>query len=202
MSNPLSDVLTEISPFDSEDLATTAGGLQLLPENAERIVRLEALAHASASIASPGSSKKISAPRLRNLLNNMLYRMFGAAEDPPPDCIVEEIPFFGGSYRIFPGAGESFPFIIRNLIGAIFLSPHISDKHFLQAAYDAAAGLLAVSNEVAHRAQLRRGTEPIAQGRDVKVPSADVLERLKRSVTFSESDLKELLQRHKVVIEG
>jgi hypothetical protein len=50
MSNSLSEVLTAISPYDSADLVATAGALQLLPENAEHIVRLEALAHASASI--------------------------------------------------------------------------------------------------------------------------------------------------------
>lgn len=95
--NSLSELLTAISSFESADLVATAGGLQLLPENAERIVRLEALAHASASIEIRGSTNKISAPRLRALLNNVLYRNFGAAEDPPPDCVVEEIPFFGGS---------------------------------------------------------------------------------------------------------
>jgi hypothetical protein len=35
-----------IAPFDPADLIAIADGLQLLPENAERIVRLEALAHA------------------------------------------------------------------------------------------------------------------------------------------------------------
>src|SRR5688572_21668498 len=101
MSHALSEVLTAISCFDSSDLTAAAGGLQLLPGNAERTVRLEALAHASASVPFQPSANRISSPRLRTLLNHTLSRSFASAEDPPPDCMVEELPFFGGSYRVF-----------------------------------------------------------------------------------------------------
>src|SRR5215469_15356523 len=42
-----------ISHFDSADLVASAGGLQLLPDNAEHIVRFEALAPAAASLKLP-----------------------------------------------------------------------------------------------------------------------------------------------------
>jgi hypothetical protein len=90
MPNSLSEVLAAIPPFDPADLTATAGGLQLLPENADHIVRLEALAHASASVAPSKSAKKISAPRLRALLNNMLYRLFG----PLATCIRPKTPYY------------------------------------------------------------------------------------------------------------
>ena len=163
MSSPLSEVLTAISHFDSADLVATAGGLQLLPENAEHVVRLEALAHAAASLKT--FNNQISSPRLRNLLNDLLYRLFGRAEDPPPDCIIEEIPIFGGSYRVFPGAGESFPFILRNMIAAIFFSSHITNKQFLQDSHDSAAAILSISNEVAVRAGLRRHAAPVPEAK-------------------------------------
>ncbi|PYY01530.1 MAG: hypothetical protein DMG62_02020 [Acidobacteria bacterium] len=200
MSSPLSEVLTAISHFDSADLVATAGGLQLLPENAEHVVRLEALAHAAASLKT--FNNQISSPRLRNLLNDLLYRLFGRAEDPPPDCIIEEIPIFGGSYRVFPGAGESFPFILRNMIAAIFFSSHITNKQFLQDSHDSAAAILSISNEVAVRAGLRRGTEPSAGGKDVRVPSSEVFQALKRSVTFTETELQEVLSRQQVDISA
>ncbi len=44
MPNTLTEVLAVVSPFDPADLTATAGGLQLLPDNADHIVRLEALA--------------------------------------------------------------------------------------------------------------------------------------------------------------
>jgi hypothetical protein len=200
MSNSLSEVLAAISHFDSADLVASAGALQLLPENAGHIVRLEALGHAAASLTT--SNNRISPPRLRNLLNNVLYGLFGAAEDPPPDCIVEEVPFFGGSYRVFPGAGESFPFIIRNLITAIFFSSHITSKQFLQDSHDSVAAILCLSNEVALRARLQRGTEPIEAGRDIHIPPSDVFHNLKRSVIFAETDLEEVLARRQVRINA
>lgn len=198
MSNPLLEIVKTVSPYDSADLVATAGALQLLPENAAHIVRLDALAHAAASLDPATRTVKISSPRLRALLNNTLDQSLGHAEDPPPDCVVEEIPFFGGSYKVFPGAGESLAFIVRNLISAIFFSPHINQKEFLEASYGAAAALLLVSNEVASRAGLRRGTEPISADPDIVVPSAEALQQLKSFVTFTEGELQALLARRKV----
>jgi len=58
MTNPLAEVIGAISAYDSTDVVAAAGALQLLPENAEHIVRLEALAHASASAkVSPHNAK-------------------------------------------------------------------------------------------------------------------------------------------------
>lgn len=202
MTNPLAEVIGAISAYDSTDLVAAAGALQLLPENAEHIVRLEALAHASASAKVSPHNAKISAPRLRELLNNTLRRLFGHAEDPPPDCIVEEISFFGGSYKVFPGAVESLPFIIRNLITAIFLSSHITHKEFLQDCYEAVVSMLSLSNEVAARAGLRRGTEPTGVNRDIKVPPAEAFHKLKDVVIFTESELCALFERRDVKLSA
>jgi len=43
--NDLAALDAAVSGFDRIDLLSAVAGLQLLPENAERIVRLEALAH-------------------------------------------------------------------------------------------------------------------------------------------------------------
>src|SRR5690242_19132591 len=131
MSKPLEEITKSISPYDSADLVATAGALQLLRENAAHIVRLDGLAHAAASLNPASRRANISSPKLRTLLNGALDKALGYAEAPPPDCVVEEIPFFGGSYAVFPGAGESLAFIVRNLVSAIFLSPHITQKQFL-----------------------------------------------------------------------
>jgi hypothetical protein len=55
-----------ISDFDLTDLLSAVAGLQLLPANAERIVRLEAFAHLVAS----GNSK-----RLRKVAPHTLARL-------------------------------------------------------------------------------------------------------------------------------
>lgn len=40
----------QLAPYDPVDLLAAAGGLQLLPENAHRAIRLEVLAHVIASL--------------------------------------------------------------------------------------------------------------------------------------------------------
>jgi len=48
--NELAILDAAISGFDRVDLLSAVAGLQLLPDNAERIVRLEALAHRIACV--------------------------------------------------------------------------------------------------------------------------------------------------------
>ncbi len=42
--HPLQAVIDQIAPFDPLDLLATAGALQLIPENAERILRIPPVA--------------------------------------------------------------------------------------------------------------------------------------------------------------
>jgi hypothetical protein len=50
MEHDLNHLLNKICPYDSADTLASIAGLQLLPENADKSIRLEAFAYAAASL--------------------------------------------------------------------------------------------------------------------------------------------------------
>ena len=114
-NNPLHDIRTIFDPYDRTDALATAAALQLVPENADRLIRIEAVAHTISSLPPAQGKPKISAPRIRNLLNSPpLSDQVAMAEDPFPNPFVEEIAFFGGSYRVFPGLTDGATYVMSS----------------------------------------------------------------------------------------
>jgi hypothetical protein len=104
-----------ISSFDRIDLLSAVAGLQLLAENAERIVRLEALAFRVACGQS-NRSRKVAPHSLRKLCNSPALGTIAHAEDPFDNVFCEEMSFHGGSYRVLPGINEHATFILKRVL--------------------------------------------------------------------------------------
>jgi hypothetical protein len=118
---PLVDLRRKLGPFDPVDFLATAGALELLPENAERALRLQAFADVAASLQTRQGFNTISVLRLRQLLSGPELQGLAHGEDPFPNAFVEEVSFFGGSYAVFPGTasgvGYTFRILSRTLLG-------------------------------------------------------------------------------------
>jgi hypothetical protein len=194
-NHPLNIVRSQVAAFDPADLLITAAALQLLPENADCLIRIEAFSHAIASLPHTPGLPRISIPRVRNLLNSPpLSEEIARAEDPLPNPFVEEVPFFGGSYRVFPGLTNGAAYVMKALASALLRNDGLSGT-FLEDACIRIRALLALSDAVAKNANLTRGTSA-SSARAVTVPPADRLLRLKRAVTFPNTQVIPLLQSH------
>jgi len=100
--------------FDPVDLLATVAALQLLPENADRLIRIEALAHVAGGLQADRDKPKISLSKLRSILNSPpLSDEIAQAEDPFPNPFVEEIAFFAGPTR------SSQPYKRRNICNEV-----------------------------------------------------------------------------------
>src|SRR4051812_14636868 len=123
-STPL---VERLRAYDPADLAAGIGALQLVPENADRLLRLEAVAELVTGVvlgaATSDQQAKMGPKQWRELLdgpsisNSALPRL----EDPWGRLFVEQVTFPGGSYRVLPGIVEDAVFIVRHLIKAILL---------------------------------------------------------------------------------
>lgn len=202
LENDLKKLSKEISIFDSVDLLASVAALQIMPENAERAIRLEALAHVVASIPNKEKKPSISIKQLRKLCNSYPIGegYIAQQEDPFESIFTEAFTFYGGSYVVFPGSVAEMPYILRQLARALFHhNKPITDHQFLEDARGLIKSVLVISNEIAHRAGLYRGVEPhINQGNDVLIPPSAKFGRLKKAVTFSKTELDEILKYQRI----
>ncbi len=197
----LSPVVRVLSPYDPWDILATIAGLQLLPENADRTIRLEALAHAAASLETDPAKPRISLPRLRQIADSdpLGRGAIASQEDPFNAPFTEAFMFHGSSFMVFPGIAEDSTFILRHLTDALFLSPDpFPDKRFLGKARALLTAVLALSDEMANRAGLRRGEEPRTRQTDdgLFVPGSQYIARYKQAVSFDLSELASFLARY------
>ncbi|MBN3887666.1 MAG: hypothetical protein HWQ43_00285 [Nostoc sp. JL31] len=202
--HPLTKLVKTLSAFDPADLLTVVAGLQLMPENADRSVRLEFLAHVVASINSKGfgSKPKVNLKQIEKICkcDSPGIEQIVWMEDPFNNPFTEAFTFHGGSYIVFPGIAEEPTFILRHLAKAIFLKPELfPSQQFQTEAHDILLAVLALSNEIAKRAGLERGVKPISAPRDnVFIPNYEHLTKLKQAVSFNRSELIDLFARHGV----
>ncbi len=117
--NDLAALDAAVSGFNRIDLLSAVAGLQLLPENAERIVRLVALAYRVACGQS-NRSRRIAPRSLRSLCNSFVLGTIAHAEDPFDSVFCEEMSFHGGAYRVLPGINEHATFILKRILESLF----------------------------------------------------------------------------------
>src|SRR6266566_5785342 len=192
----------KLAPHDPVDLLAAAGGLQLLPANAHRAVRLEVLAHIAASLEDDEANRpRASSHRLDQWYNTGVLGQgwVTAQEDPFDNPFLEAFPFYNGNFLVFPGIADESTFVLHLLCQALFAYPvAFSDPLYVREARELLSAVLALSNEVATRVGLVRGVEipPWDEGQAVFIPDARTLAALKQVVTFHPSELTRLLEDH------
>lgn len=196
----LAALVEKLTPFDPADVLAAIGGLQLLPENADHIVRLEAFAHAAAALGDEAGQHPISRNRLRQLANTEPLGGKGIAqhEDPCDNALTEAFTYHGGMYTVFPGQVDEATFQLRHLAAAVFANPDAyPTPEFADQADKVLLAILVLSTEIARRAGLGHGVLPTFLGREaeVVVPESQRLTQLKQAVSFSQNELDQLLAK-------
>ena len=112
----LNETFRYIESFDSEHILNMFIGLQLMPENHGKNIRIEKLARHLALNLNHGNSEKLV------LLKQHLDKEFAfdMSEDLPENLFCENIVFFGGNYTIFPGISSHVVEIFTNLTETVF----------------------------------------------------------------------------------
>lgn len=172
------------------DLLQRCAALQLCPENAQLLFRLEHLSFIGATTTSTPGAPQISARRLQRMIEGGL----GVAhlEDPIGRTIAASLPFTGGNYTVLPGLTEGLQPGIDLLLAAAMLGPRLGAAHrFRNAIALPCQALLHLSNAMCARAGLARGTRPSDEHRLI-VPSGDRMQRLMKAVRWSPADLVQL----------
>lgn len=186
----------ELDAFDGASVTASAGALQLVPANTERILRLEVLALVGSSL--PASQLEPTPHRLRQTLNGAVVAPISGLEDPFENPFTESICYHGGSYIVLPGASAGVATRLRYLLRALHLDEVALPRSFLRTAAEIASACLLISDAVARRAGLPRvQSVPEADG-SLVVPSAGELARLRAAVRFPLRDIHELMRSRSI----
>ncbi len=194
---PFKAVAKALSRFETTDLLAAVGGLQLMPQNSDRYVRLEALAHVVASTLPQSDKPRVNSETLRLISNSWPFDQSGVAtaEDPFENLFTESFTFYEGAHTVFPGITENPAYILKQLSIGLFRHPEgFSPYQLKRDASSLIQGILNLSDEISRRVGLGRGVPPISMPHDdVFVPDDTILEWLKQAVTFKPSQLARLL---------
>jgi hypothetical protein len=195
-------LLRALSIYDPLDVLASCGGLSLMPQNASRLLRIQAMAHVACCIRGE-SGRPISSNRLRALfLQRPLSGAIKKAEDPFPNLFVEEIAIPGGIFRVFPGAATGTIFIFRRLVETLFHDVSQWPNELIANTHRMARASFVLSDYIAGRAGLNRGVHgDVSEKGDVAVPGIKMMSTLKRAVSFSVEELSELLSKTDTKIE-
>lgn len=197
MSGSIDELMESLSVFDVRDLAAGVGALQLLPENADHLLRIERLAGVVASLPASGDgAPQMSPGRWRTVVNSspIADSALVSNEDPFEEPYTEAISFYGGSYTILPGLATGAVRIARRLTEALFAVNPALDRDYVNSCGRLTRAVFVLADRIAARASLRRATAPVAgKGDPAVIPAGARLGQLKDAVRWRWAELEEML---------
>lgn len=178
--------LEALAGCDPLDVLAAIAALQLLPQNANALFRLEA----AAGIAATLTSVEDGAPLVDDAVLAWVNRpVFGGAADPFNNVFTDEFLFHYGSFAVFPGLREDAFYIVRMLARAVLHAQGNLPASFFQPTQDLAAAALMTSDAIARKAGLHRGIEPAPQPNSYAIGPDKPLADLKDAVSFTVDEL-------------
>ena len=187
----IQSVHAEFEPYQSRDVLQLLAALQVLPRNAERLLRLEALANAVATITQDDSKPRISRSNFRRMMNQRPIATIESQEDPAEQAFLETVSFIGGSYCLFPGLVEDGPYVIRQMASMLVGNRADFPVPFIRSAVHTMGVGLALSQLVASRVGLPRLARPESVDNQVFVPDATALAELSKAVSVPINEFEE-----------
>jgi hypothetical protein len=183
--------LHQLGDVDVSKLIPLIAALQLVPENSQYLVRLECSSELLGAYGWREGGRIVPPDELLEWLEES---PFAVGDDPLNNLFTDEIVFFGGSYRVFPGSVEEAAYVFRQVTRAVFLGERWPEGRAFQRRIATLAGaVLRLSDTIARRARLKRGLPPEA-GSAPSLPDEDRLATLVDAVQFSMRELDELLE--------
>lgn len=182
----------QLARFNPLTLASAFGALQVMPENAMGNWRLGFLAGMLVGLSPGGEFENLTKGELYALVNE--GSVAGAAkiaEDPPEGPVAEELVFYGGSYLVGEGLGESDAYTVRRLAGACF-RPGALPAALQTELRDCWVAALKVCDATLRGTGLRRNLEPVVRS-GVEIPALERLIELQKHVTFGPERIGRIL---------
>lgn len=188
----MDELRTQLGSLDGFDLASALGGLMVLPENSERLARLEAAAEVAASLSVDPGKAGATPEQLDDLLNRSWLASNVEDDDPAPGLFTKAVIYHGGSFVVFQGTDIEPAYTLSTLAAAISGGPDFPNDAFAGTARAMISAVLKLSDTIAARAGVARGTARVRSD-SVLVPDAARLDTLRAAVTLTRAELSAML---------
>lgn len=207
MKNNLDEILgylsSKFSKYNTVDLLSKISTLRLLPQNGDHQIRLDAFLHA-ATVNNNNDNRYIKRSEMIRIINSpkVKHSYITHAEDPRTQLLCEEIAFFGGGYRIFPGIYDSIVFNFTHLLKSLFQpkTPFLP-KDISNELMGIAKFILEMNESIASRAKIKRNTD-ISFYKEIYIPPTNQLEIFSSFIKFTYDEIKNLIERCNITIDN
>lgn len=197
---PWDALRTELAAFKTLPLLSSLAALQLLPDNAHSMLRLEFLVHLAAGLPVKASGRHVLKRHLEPLCTTALELADVLQyEDPQSEPFVETLGFHGGNHRLVNGVFTRSAVNARlfaESVNALYQRHDLSasDRVLVEQGMRLFIAALTLSDTVVRRARLHPGIvlDDVHPG-DFTVPANTELDRLRQAVTYPEVELAALL---------
>lgn len=187
------------SEYDKIDLIKTVASLSLVPENMDKIIRLESIMNELLN-QNDDLKEKIPLQTFQNLCNQ--HFAFNLTEEPVENCFTDVVIFYGGDYIIFPGKTEHGSFVIQRLLTTIFeIRANSFQKEFSDKIYRASILLLGLSDLLAKALGHKRYEKNKSEINLLKIPVAEELNKFKQMIEFSNDEMESFLKSYSMPLE-
>lgn len=147
-----SKYLDYLNKHESSHVLNLITGLQLIPKNHGKNIRIEILAKEAVRTLKTGNDGE------PNLLIEIMKEEYPShhLEDPPVELFTEDVIFHGGNYTTFPGIASNGPEIFKHLSSSIFVYPNNLPKPFKDLLYKGITFILELGQILITKAGLSR----------------------------------------------
>lgn len=118
----ISKLVDIVSNYDVYDFISRVAGLNLIPENQNKSVLLDALQQyiIEREKIIYTSTAKMSSGKFRNIINELNDTFLSASIDPCENTFIQNIMFGGNNYRVFNGIDNTPAYNLQVLIRILF----------------------------------------------------------------------------------
>lgn len=184
------------NPFDGYDkfqLLQTFSSLTLVPENGDKLNRIEGILDTIMHASSEISKKTIDLDVLSTVSNSFFSHHH--LDDPQENCFSEIVTFNGVDYIVFPGINEGGAYFLQRILNTIFLVPAFSfPAEFKEKVERATFFFLTLSNYIASKLGVVRYAVPSTVEDDLEFPNLSELERMKNVLTIPRSVISKQIE--------
>lgn len=198
----MQNIINDVKKYDVFDFIARVSALNLLPENQNKSILLDALIASILSLKRTecNSPNKMSDGKFRaiiNLIDNMDLRV---GLDPSENAFVEGVMFYG-NYIIFPGNNYLPGYCLQMMINTLFLRNNSYEMDFLNTVSKLIRLVLEISNLAAMKLEYKLDKISRLEQSDIKVPSSEKVKAITKLLVIDNNFIRNIVQDDLIIEE-